>query len=182
MRPRRLPALLALVALAALIAAPAAAQEEPPPEDPPPDYPPVAPQAAVDDVTPVPGEVITVAGEGWRPGTEVTATLFSEPRVLARTEVNDAGEFAVTVEIPTDVDPGRHTLRVAGVAADGEETHVDVALRVTEPAPESAPQAGMAATGMNSSLGAAVGLGLLAAGGGAVYAARRRQARLDHGA
>lgn len=162
--------LLALVTLLALTAAPAGAQ----------DYPPEAATCQVTVVTPVPGQTITVNCNGWMPNGEVEVLLLSEPQLLEVIQTDADGELTEPVTIPSDVPPGDHTLRLSGRNAVDEPQTFDIALTVE--APEGADGAdgggpGLAATGAGSWPGVLLGVGLLAAGGAAVYAARRRQAK-----
>lgn len=171
---RRLTMLLAAIAVVALSAAPAAAQE----------YPPDGTTGGVGTTSPVLGEAVTVSGSGWQPGSQVTLTLLSQPRQLGTAQVAQDGTFSTTVTIPDDVRPGRHTLRIAGTGEDGQPRTADIRLQIRPAAPpEDAPPderpPALAATGADLGTGALVGLGLLAAGGGAVFAARRRQARSE---
>lgn len=161
---KRTGLVLALTALLALTAVPASAQ----------DYPPEAATCAVSVTTPVPGQTINVTCNGWMPNGEVEVILLSEPQLLEVIQVNADGELAEPVTIPTDIAPGDHTLRLSGVNAQGEQQHVDIALTIREPGDQ---RSGLAATGMDSGLGVLLGVGLLSAGAGAVYAARRRQAK-----
>lgn len=171
MTRRRMTVCLAVIALVAMTAAPAAAQ-----------YPPEGPTAGVGSTTVSLGGQVTVTGSGWRAGSQVTITLLSNPRTLGTAQVDQDGTFSTTVTVPSDVPPGRHTLRLSGTGADGTPRTVDTRLQVKpaappdEAPPEQQPPA-LAATGMNSGLGAAAGLGLLVAGAGALLLARRRQAR-----
>lgn len=167
MNRKRTGLVLALFTLLALTAAPAGAQ----------DYPPEAATCQVTVVTPVPGQTITVDCEGWMPNGEVEVILLSEPRLLDVVQTDADGELVDPVTIPSDVPPGDHTLRLSGLNAQGEPQTFDIALTVQ--APEGADRAGpgLAVTGADSWPGVLLGVGLLGAGGAAVYAARRRQAK-----
>jgi LPXTG-motif cell wall-anchored protein len=174
MSRRRVGALAAATALLALTAAPAAAQQEYPPE-------PSVADCAIETSTPVLGETIALNCVGFQPGTEVRLLLFSEVEVLDTSRVGEDGEASEPVRIPPDLPPGDHMLRVSGINAEGEEENVDIALTVQAPGPaeEAGGDTPVATTGMSSWPAALLGVGLLAAGGGAVFAARRRQASLD---
>lgn len=172
---RRAVVLASALTLPALAAAPATAQEG--------EYPPgpsIA-QCAIETETPVRGQAIALNCVGFAPGTEVRLLLFSEPEVLDTAPVGEDGEVTEPVRIPPDLPPGDHLLRVAGINAEGEEEHVDIALTVQEPGAEPGADAEppVATTGMSSWPAALVGVGLLAGGGGAVFAARRRQANAE---
>lgn len=161
---------LTAVAVLTLTALPALGQDYPPD--------PGAGSAALSDTAVVPGQVITVSGSGWLPGSEVTITIFSTPRQLGTATVDGDGQFSTQVTIPSDLSPGEHTLRVEGTNADNEPRTVDVAVTVAEPGAAADPD--LAVTGEGSLLAGLMGIGLLGAGGGALVLARRRQA--THGA
>lgn len=162
----RVGLILALTVLGALAAVPASAQ----------DYPPDAATCAVSVTTPVQGQTIEVTCNGWMPNGEVDVTLLSEPRHLDTIQTDANGELTRGVTIPSDLEPGRHTLRLSGLNAQGEEQQVDIALNIQD---AGAQRNGLAATGMDSGAGVLLGLGLLGAGAAAVYGARRRQAKIE---
>jgi hypothetical protein len=89
------------------------------------------------------GSSFAVTGDGFQPGSLVETWLFSEPQLLALARVDDAGGF--TGEVPLDgwssgapIPPGRHTLQISGVNADGEvvafSVGVEVVTALTPPA------------------------------------------------
>lgn len=167
----RRSALVALTGLALLVAmaVPALAQ-----------YPPAAPSAAVSDFTIVPGQPVTVAGDGWLPNSQVTFTFFSDPVVLGTAQVDATGSFSSQVTIPADARPGPHTLRTSGLAANGQPASVDLRIVVTgleRPTPSRAgvtPAPGLPRTGGDALVALMTAAGLLAVGSTAVVVARRR--------
>lgn len=168
MNRQRTGLVLAVVTLLALTAAPASAQ----------DYPPEAATCQVTVVTPVPGQTITVSCNGWMPNGEVEVILLSEPQLLDVVQTDADGQLTEPITIP-DVPPGDHTLRLSGVNDQGEPQTFDIALTVEAPrgADDGDGGPGLATTGADSWPGVLLGVGLLGAGGAAVYAARRRQAK-----
>lgn len=159
---------LALAALLALAAVPASAQ----------DYPPDAATCGVSVTTPVAGQNIVVDCAGWMPNGPVDIDLLSQHVHLATVHADDNGEIRDPIKIPADTSPGDHTLRLSGINAQGEDQVVEIALTVRQPGAVGRDRApGLAATGVDSGLGVLLGIGLLGAGTGAVYAARRRQAK-----
>jgi hypothetical protein len=85
--------------------------------------------------TPAPGQSITVVFNGFKPGTEVTITLFSEPVVLG-TFVSEPGAFGqgvveATVTIPANTSPGEHRLVASGVGLDGQPRTVTIFITVS---------------------------------------------------
>lgn len=168
---------LAAGLLLALAAIPAAAQDA---------YPPAAPECtlAAGDAEVVAGETVTVACAGWAPNTEVTATLFSTPVVLGTTVTDAQGRLTQGFTIPADTAPGPHTLRMSGLNPQNVPTNVDLALTVVAPAAAAPPAAPsrpgvvpaprLPRTGGEALLALGLAAGLLAAGGGALGVARRR--------
>jgi hypothetical protein len=160
-------------ALLTIVASPALAQYPPLPDD----------GVVVSDTTVVPGQVVTVAGSGWEPGTVVTLTLFSDPVVLGTAEVDADTSFSTEVKIPETVEPGTHTLQVSGTGDDGEPRVVELTLEVLAAAgvddvTTTADAAGLAFTGSNGRLGLGLAAALLVSGGVALWMARRRRNRL----
>lgn len=171
---RRVFVISALTALLLMSAVPAFAQ----------DYPPEAASCTMSPTVVDPGDTVAVDCEGWAPDSEVEVTVFSgHGEVLGSAETDDDGDLSVDVTLPSDLAPGDHTLRLSGTNAQGEEQDVDLAFTVRGAAAQPEPDrpdaaAGLPATGKDSVLFGVLALGLFTAGGGALYAARRRNAEL----
>lgn len=103
-------------------------------------------EVSCDDATPEPGEDITCQmGPGtWEGGATVEVTLFSEPIQLATLTAADDGSLNANVEIPSDVEPGQHTLQFAGTGPDGNAKTLTFTVNVGGAA---APGEQLAATG-----------------------------------
>lgn len=71
----------------------------------------------VSDSTVAPGSTITVSGEGFAAGAEVTITIGSDRVELARVDADAAGRFIATVTIPANITPGTRTVEASGEAA-----------------------------------------------------------------
>ncbi|MEY4136980.1 MAG: hypothetical protein RL205_1108, partial [Actinomycetota bacterium] len=65
------------------------------------------------------GLQISVSGSGLQPSSRVELWVFSSPRLLATSTTSDAGEFALSAELPADLDPGDHTVVARGIDSDG---------------------------------------------------------------
>jgi len=169
MTRRRLAVCMAAITVLAVTAAPAAAQ-----------YPPSGPTGAVDSTTAPRGGTLTISGSGWQANSEVEITLFSHGQPLTTVVTDADGTFTTQVQIPSDVGPGQHTVRLSGTGQDGAQRSVDIRLQIQPAGPPEDPpsdeQPPLARTGMSWGVGAAAGIGLLVAGGGALLVARRRQA------
>jgi len=66
------------------------------------------------------GNLISIAGEGFAPGTTAKTWLFSSPRVLGNLNVSSDGSFAADFPITDDIRVGNHTAQVNGLSPDGE--------------------------------------------------------------
>ena len=155
---RSLALLLAVLAAALfVVASPAEAGEYPPPED---------CAVAVDDDSPEPGDTITITGESWPAGAEVTV-LFGDDEVGTTTAGED-GTWSFEYTIPADLEEGDYA-----VSAEGCETGEVLGTTVT--VEEGAAPADIPRTGSNSTEPLVrTGAVLLAAGAVLVYAVRRR--------
>lgn len=65
------------------------------------------------------GESAQLSLQGLRPHSEVRVVIFSEPRQLAVLTVDSMGGFFASIEIPTDLESGSHTLVLSGLDKDG---------------------------------------------------------------
>jgi hypothetical protein len=152
-------------------------------------YPPIAaePTVAVSATVVTAGGTIVVTGGGWQPGSQVTISLIGAGGAsvaLGTVTVAADGTFSARVTIPARLAPGRYTLRVAGVGADGQPRTEDVTITVAAtaaapapglPAPEApTPAPGrLATTGGQLTTGGALAALFLVVGGGALFASRR---------
>jgi uncharacterized repeat protein (TIGR02059 family) len=84
------------------------------------------------------GNLISIAGEGFAPGTTAKTWLFSSPRELGNLNVSPNGSFAADFPITDDIRVGNHTAQVNGLSPDGEvrSLSLDVEILPNEgPAP-----------------------------------------------
>lgn len=146
-------------------------------------YPPVSDDGVViSDTTVFPGQVVTVSGSGWLPGSTVTLTLYSDPVELGTATVEDDGTFTIDVVIP-EVSPGTHTLEIRGTDDSGEPRVEELTIEVLAPGAgldDAAATAdmGLAFTGAHTAVGVALAAALLLTGGVTLLVARRRRRRL----
>lgn len=94
----------------------------------------------------VPGQTITVLGNGFVPFSTAVVVVYSEPRVLGTALTDEDGAFSLTVTVPTDLAPGEHTFVAFGTDPSG----VPYAMRlpVTLPAaPTAVADTGAGAAG-----------------------------------
>ncbi len=145
----------------------------------------VAPEAATPCATPpadepsgnlstgsiVAGGTFTATGAGFDPGETVRATLFSTPIVLGTARADADGAVSLALTIPADVEPGRHTVELRGLASG---VTVELPLEVLG---QETPRA-LPATGGTTAATTGVGGALVALGAALVALARRRSTRL----
>ncbi|MBW3601352.1 MAG: LPXTG cell wall anchor domain-containing protein [Actinobacteria bacterium] len=149
--PRLLLILKMALLAAVLVVTPAAAQE----------YPPQGEEIFLSDVSLVPGESFTVSGAGWTPGS--TVDLRVNPPLGTATVAAD-GTFAVGVTLPADTPCGAGAVTGSNGSDEWDSVGIDVVCGA----------AGLAATGGDVTVGAALAAVLLALGGFLVYRSRRR--------
>ena len=61
------------------------------------------------------GTPLTLNGTGFTPNTPLEVWIYSTPTRLAKSATDPQGDFAITIEIPHELDPRDHTLRVEAV-------------------------------------------------------------------
>jgi LPXTG-motif cell wall-anchored protein len=134
---------------------------------------------AVSSSTVAPGASLTVTGTGWLPASSVSVWIESEPVLLkSGVAVDGSGEFTTTVTVPTDIEPGPHTIFATGTTADGEvgaagSASITVTGSTTD-GEESQSGGNLADTGSNVLPIGVLGGVLLATGIGTVVLFRRR--------
>ena len=79
------------------------------------------------------GHYITVTGDGYKPGTEVVAWLFSKPKRLGTIRVATNGSFESQFLVDSNVEFGEHTAQFNGLTASGELRSLNLAVDVVEP-------------------------------------------------
>jgi hypothetical protein len=126
----------------------------------------------LDDVTVVPGEPVTINLTGLDPGSQASGVVTSTPVSLAPKTVAADGSVSFTFVVPTDFEPGTHTVTINAVKNSAPIT-LTATFTVVAPAGAGA----IPRTGDDTSLPLGrIAIALVAAGGGAVYLARRRPA------
>ncbi|MEY4026097.1 MAG: hypothetical protein RL438_1610 [Actinomycetota bacterium] len=84
------------------------------------------------------GNLISISGQGFSPGTEAKTWLFSSPRELGNLTVGADGSFAADFPVTDDIQIGNHTAQVNGLSPDGQvrSLSIDVEILPNEgPAP-----------------------------------------------
>lgn len=76
------------------------------------------------------GEQLTVIGTGFAPHSTATVVIYSTPTVLGSVLTDAAGDFAEPVTVPSTLAAGEHTLVAAGVAPDGTDRFLRMAVTI----------------------------------------------------
>jgi hypothetical protein len=83
-----------------------------------------------------PGQQLTLTASGLPDGTEIVVEIRSTPQVLGTAVVGDAGTFSLDVVVPTDLEPGDHTLVAIATPPGGVASPVSIPVVVVA-APEA---------------------------------------------
>ena len=75
---------------------------------------------------------IIISGEGFKPGSDVVAWLFSDPRRLGVVRVNTKGTFEKSLRVGSDVPLGDHTAQVNGLTRSGDMRSLNLAIEVID--------------------------------------------------
>ncbi len=121
-----------------------------------------------------PGAQLTLTGTGFAPGSAVTFVVYSTPQVLGTGTADPSGAAVLAVTLPTDLEPGRHTLVAYGTAAGGGPRALTAGFTLTH---ASATPATLASTGTDIAVPLWTGLTFLTVGGLALIGARGRGRR-----
>lgn len=168
--------LVTAVASIALLAGPVRADAQ--------QYPPADTFCTISDTTPVPGQDVALTCGGYAAGATVTVTFFSSPVTLGTTTADADGVATLTTEIPSNAAVGRHSITTSGAAATGGTlTQVIYITVVAAGAAGAGTQVPATVSGALPTTGSdgtmplvRAGALLLAVGGVAVLATRRRRA------
>ncbi|MGK5110402.1 hypothetical protein [Geodermatophilus sp. CPCC 205506] len=107
-----------------------------------------------------PGAEIALRGGGFAAGAAVTVAVYSRPQALLTTKADGSGVIDVSVELPADLAPGRHTLVALGLGPDGTAISLQSPITVVA----ANPAAQLAYTGFNVLTYLVAGLALIVVG------------------
>ena len=79
------------------------------------------------------GESADVSIDGLQPNSEVEVVIYSTPRNLGSLEVNEFGELVASIEIPSNMESGSHTLVLKGLDKFGKQIELKFGLVVYSP-------------------------------------------------
>jgi hypothetical protein len=131
-----------------------------------------------------PGQVVVFIGTGFAAHSTVTISIYSDPIVLGTVVTDENGDFSKPITIPPGLEEGAHTAVAQGVAPDGTERSMKLAIAVAAEAPaqgpgstpDPAPGGGqLPVTGVNISTILLAGLLSLTTGTALMAATRRRR-------
>ncbi|MFN5604825.1 MAG: LPXTG cell wall anchor domain-containing protein [Actinomycetes bacterium] len=77
-----------------------------------------------------PGSRMAMTLDGLRPGSTVTATIFSDPTSLGQFTVSSSGVVDATFSIPSNIALGSHRIRLEMVGNDGRAIAVWLGVEV----------------------------------------------------
>jgi hypothetical protein len=140
-------------------------------------YPPVSSALTINVSVALPGQTVTVSGEGADPGAIVVLTFASAPVVVARTTADGSGKFSATFRVPTDATPGLHTVTATSNGVVLASLTLRVLARSVQSAAHEREQGAelLAFTGFNGALKLGLGLGMILVGAVLLLAIRRRR-------
>jgi hypothetical protein len=146
-------------------------------------YPPAGPTAVANSAVVGPGGTLTLTGQSWLPGSQVTLTLFSAPVDLGTATVAADGTWSKTVTIPASTPPGNHSIVIKGLDANGQPATQTVALTINAAGSSAVPSSSsaFAFTGSNAVGMTFIGAAVLMVGAVlAIITRRRNTARPTH--
>ncbi|MFM6974322.1 MAG: LPXTG cell wall anchor domain-containing protein, partial [Agromyces sp.] len=132
-----------------------------------------------------PSAPVNLGGGDLQPNTDWSAVVRSTPITIASGNVGASGNFALVSNLPANIEPGKHSITLYGIAINGEQWErklyftVGANLRVTYLS-TAAPQAAateLAKTGTDVWVPIIIAGVLFGAGGLATVFGRRRPRR-----
>ena len=74
------------------------------------------------------GKSVQLSLQGLQPDSEAMVVIYSEPRQLGVLKVDSLGGFLASIKIPSDLEPGSHTLVISGLDKDGSSIKLKFGL------------------------------------------------------
>jgi hypothetical protein len=137
----------------------------------------------------VAGAPVLIEGQGLKPGSTYSLVMRSTPTTVTTGTVSSGGRFSTTVNLPSGIAPGNHTITLTAIGSDGSTLSLVTTFVVSSAGTFTSISpgvgsvvGGLAATGPNSSalsLGVASSLALLALGLAVFASSRRKAARVS---
>jgi hypothetical protein len=82
-----------------------------------------------------PGDSVNISVDGLQPNSEVEVAIYSTQRKLGSLQVNEFGELVASIEIPSNMESGPHTLVLSGLDQFGEQIELKFGLVVLSSGP-----------------------------------------------
>jgi hypothetical protein len=127
-----------------------------------------------------PGSSLTVTGQGWEPGHEVTLTLMPGAVPLGTIVTDSAGSFSLVVTIPSNTSPGQYEKVASGPSgANPAQTLTLTGQLTVESCPAPVPQVShpLPFTGFGARAWLVASLAFILAGSALVFQTRKRRHR-----
>ncbi len=77
-----------------------------------------------------PGDSVDISVDGLQPNSEVEVAIYSTQRKLGSLQVNEFGELVASIEIPSNMESGPHTLVLRGLDQFGAQIELKFGLVV----------------------------------------------------
>lgn len=77
-----------------------------------------------------PGQTLQLSAQNLPPGTAVSVEIWSTPQLLSTAVANDLGTFSLSVTIPSDLEPGDHTLVATATPPGGIASAIELPATV----------------------------------------------------
>jgi uncharacterized delta-60 repeat protein/uncharacterized repeat protein (TIGR02543 family) len=78
------------------------------------------------------GATVRLSGAGLQGVTEAQVWVFSTPRLLNKIPVKSDGTFSAQIIVPSDLEPGEHTVLISATLSDGRVVAVNIPAFVPE--------------------------------------------------
>lgn len=137
-------------------------------------YPPASSTVALSRSRATVGMEISYRARCFKPGEQVTVTLYSTPQVLGTRTATSTGEVSGTFTVPSNLQPGSHTLELAA-ATGTQSASLTVVPSAATTGSASNDDDSLAFTGSDAAKTVGTGAVLLLGGGALIMAARRRK-------
>jgi hypothetical protein len=135
---------------------------------------------SISDSSPTPGSSVNVSASGFQPNSTAQILLHSTPVLLATSPTDANGTVSATVTIPTDAALGAHDIVLSGDDSSGSAMSVSIPITVVAATTTSTGSGGgLAFTGADIALTAAVGLAAFGFGGFLLLSVRRKRRALE---
>jgi len=138
-------------------------------------YPPANSTVALSRSRATVGMTMSFSARCFKPGERITATVYSTPQQVGVFTADTTGSVSGSFTIPSNLQPGRHTLELAASTGTQSASFVVVPSAAATGTGTSADNDSLAFTGSDAAKTAGAGFVLLLGGGALIVAAKRRK-------